>query len=63
MAIRTPGNLYIMELKLDGTSVKAAKQIEEQKYSERFALCNLPIIKVGVNFSTKEKNIESWIIE
>lgn len=63
LAIRTPNNLYIMELKLDDTPIKAMKQIDKQKYSERFALCNLPIVKVGINFSSKDKNIESWIIE
>lgn len=63
LAIRTMSNLYIMELKLDGTPFKAVEQIEKRKYSDRFALCNLPIIKVGINFSSKEKNIESWVIK
>lgn len=63
LVIRTQENLYIMELKLDGTAAKAAEQIDLKNYSERFALCNLPITKVGVNFSTKDKNIESWVIE
>lgn len=63
LAIRTMKSLYIMELKLDGTSAKALEQIEKRKYSDRFALYDLPIVKVGINFSTKNKNIESWVIE
>ena len=63
LALRTADNLYIMELKLDGKPIEAVEQIEQRKYADRFALCGLPVVRVGVNFSSKEKNIESWVIE
>ena len=63
LVVRTMNNLYLLELKLDGTAREALEQIDLKKYSDRFALCDLPITKVGVNFSTKERNIEGWVIE
>ena len=63
LVIRTMSDLYIMEVKLDGTARDAIKQIDLKNYPNRFALCNLPITKVGVNFSTKDRNIEGWVIE
>ena len=62
LAIRTASNLYIMELKLNGTAQDAFEQIDIKKYPERFALCGLPITKVGVNFSTESRNIGNWVI-
>lgn len=52
LVIRTQSNLYLMELKLDGTAREALEQIDLKRYADRFALCDLPITKVGVNFST-----------
>nr|WP_298552578.1 PD-(D/E)XK nuclease domain-containing protein [uncultured Parabacteroides sp.] len=63
LVIRTMSDLYIMKMKLDGTARDAIKQIDLKNYPDRFALCNLPITKVRVNFSTKDRNIESWVIE
>lgn len=58
----TPQRLYIVELKLDGSPLQALEQIEAKGCSDRFALCPLPVVKVGINFSAKERNIDSWII-
>lgn len=32
-------------------------------YAGRFALMNLPIVKVGINFSTTERTITDYLIE
>lgn len=60
--MRTRDHLYIIELKLDKTAGAAIAQIELKKYADRFALCGLPVVKVGINFSSDEKNITDWKI-
>lgn len=41
--------LYIIEVKLDKNAESAMKQIDLKHYDERFALCGLPMVKVGIN--------------
>ena len=49
MVIRTLTTLYVVELKLNKTADIALEQINLRNYPERFALCGLPIVKVGIN--------------
>lgn len=63
MVLRTQTTLYVMELKLDQDASTAMQQINLKDYSSRFALCNLPVVKVGINFSSEEKTITDWKIE
>ena len=39
------------------------EQINLKNYSSRFALCKLPVVKVGINFDSKKGTIEDWKIE
>ena len=57
------GKLYLMEVKLDQSAETALSQINLKEYDSRFALYNLPIVKLGVNFSTKERTITDWEVE
>lgn len=59
----TQTTLYVIELKLDRTADIALRQIDLKNYPERFALCGLPIVKAGVNFSRELRTIEDWRIE
>lgn len=34
-----------------------------QNYPERFALCGLPVVKVGINFDSESHTLGDWIIE
>ncbi|WP_165156860.1 ATP-binding protein [Parabacteroides sp. ZJ-118] len=63
MVLRTPSTLYVIELKLDQGAEAAMEQIDLKEYPERFALCGLPVVKVGINFSTEKRTIEGWKIE
>lgn len=63
MVLRTATHLYLFELKLNKDAVAAMKQIDLKEYSKRFALCGLPIVKVGVNFDVATHNITDWKIE
>ena len=63
MVMRTPTTLYVVELKLHKTADTALEQIHLRNYPERFALCGLPIVKVGINFDTEKRTLGDWVIE
>lgn len=63
MVLHTPGTLYVVELKIDGSADAAMNQIDLKEYPGRFALCGLPIVKVGINFDSEKRTIEGWRIE
>ena len=52
-----------MELKLDRSAEVAMNQINLKNYPERFALCGLPVVKVGINFDGERKTLKDWKIE
>ena len=53
---------FHIEIKLNKSAEAAMEQIELKQYDKRFALLNLPVVKVGVNFSTEARNITDWTI-
>lgn len=63
LVMRTAASLFLIELKLNKDADAAMRQIDLKQYHQRFALCNLPITKVGINFDSKTHNISDWIIE
>lgn len=63
MVMRTTNKLYLIELKINKTAAKAINQIDLKNYPARFALQDLPIVKVGINFSLDERTITEWEIE
>ena len=63
MVLRTADTLYLVELKLDQTAEAAMQQIDLKNYPERFALCGLPVVKVGINFDKEKRTISDWKIE
>ena len=60
--VQTKDYVYLFEFKRDKLADKALSQIEEKKYAEPFAADPRKIVKVGVSFSSKEKNIVEWKI-
>ena len=63
MVLRTATHLYLFELKLNQTAGTALQQINLKDYAQRFALCGLPVVKVGINFDVKTHNITDWKVE
>ena len=63
IVLRTQTTLYVMELKLDRSAEVAMNQINLKNYPERFALCGLPVVKVGINFDGERKTLKDWKIE
>lgn len=62
MVMRTATKLYLIELKINSSAEEALNQIDLKNYPARFALHNLPIVKVGINFSTEERTLTDWKI-
>ena len=63
VVMRSLSALYVMELKLDKTADDAMGQIDLKNYPERFALCGLPVVKVGINFDSERRTLGEWKIE
>ena len=63
VVLRTASTLYVMELKLNQGAEAAMRQIDLKQYPERFALCGLPVVKVGINFDGEKKTLGDWVIE
>ena len=60
LTLKMPKGIYIIELKYDDTADNALKQIDERGYASKYALDGRPITKVGIAFSSKERNITEW---
>ena len=63
MVMRSSYALYLIELKINKSADKAMEQIELKQYDKRFSQTNLPIIKVGIDFSTKKHTLTGWVID
>jgi hypothetical protein len=63
LVLQAPDYIYVMEFKFNGTAEEALAQINDKQYALPFECDNRHLIKVGVNFSSKTRNIDSWKIE
>jgi hypothetical protein len=63
LLLQTDGYTYVMEFKLDGTAEEALAQINDKSYALPFAVGNRKLVKIGVNFSSKTRNIDRWLVE
>lgn len=61
MVVETNKMLYIFEFKLNGSAQEALNQIFDTKYYESYQDCGKKIKAVGVNFSSKAKNITEYL--
>ena len=60
LTLKMPKGIYIIELKYNDTADSALHQIAELGYAEKYALDGRPVTKVGIAFSSKERNITEW---
>ncbi|MCM1296381.1 MAG: PD-(D/E)XK nuclease domain-containing protein, partial [Muribaculaceae bacterium] len=63
IVIKTEDFIYVIELKYDGSARSALDQINDRKYDLQFHGDSRRLIKIGVNFSSKTRRIEDWLIE
>jgi hypothetical protein len=61
--VETDTRVYILEYKLDESAKVALEQIKHKKYYQAYWEKGKQVIGVGVNFSSKTKNIEDWVAE
>ena len=61
-AVLTPALVYIFEFKLDRPAAEAMAQIEEKGYAAPFAMDPRAVVKLGVGFSSKTRNIAECIV-
>ena len=60
--VKTQDAVYVFEFKLNGTAEEALKQIDEKGYLIPYQLDNKQLVKIGVNFSKKTRNIDEYIV-
>ena len=60
ITLKMPKGIYVMELKYDQTAEEALRQIDRKGYAGKYRLDGRPVTKVGIAFSSKERNITEW---
>ncbi len=58
--VETNDYVYLFEFKVDAPAEEALVQIVEHEYAARYAADRRKVIKVGVQFSLKKRNIVEW---
>lgn len=60
--VETADAVYVFEFKLYGTAEEALAQIDDRGYLIPYSAGTRRLVKVGVQFSAEERNLERWII-
>ena len=71
LTLKMPKGIYVIELKYNDTAEAALEQIDRKGYADKYALERLrvgdgtsgigrPVTKVGIAFSSAERNITDW---
>ena len=63
LLLRTDKFVYVIECKIDSTARIALDQIKSKEYALPWSLDNREKILVGINFSTKTRRPDDWLIE
>lgn len=61
--VKTKDRIYVFEFKLNGRAEEALRQIDEKGYLEPYAMDPRAKVKVGVDFSKEERNINHYLVE
>ena len=60
MLVQTKDYIYIFEFKIDKSADEALAQIEKKQYAKPFETDPRKLYKIGVNFSSATRRLESW---
>ena len=60
LLIQVATTTYVIEVKLDRSPEEGLKQIREQQYDRPYLGQGKAIVRVGLSFSSKERNIATW---
>ena len=58
--VQTDTHIYVVEFKLDESADKAIQQIQTKAYIEKYKNQDKKIVGLGINFSSKTKNVSDW---
>ena len=61
--LKTPKNIFVIELKLNGTAEDAIAQIKNKNYALQYNIDNRKVVCIGIGFSKVTRTINNWIIE
>ena len=65
VVIKNPKNIFVLELKVDGSAQDALDQINSKNYSIPFKYDGREVVKIGINISSDSgvRTIDKWIVE
>ena len=61
--VETATHVFIFEFKFNRSAEQALTQIKDNKYADKYRADNKIIIGIGVNFKSKDKEIDGWETE
>ena len=61
--VETATHVFIFEFKFNRRAEQAMQQIKDNKYADKYRADNKTIIGIGVNFVSKDKEINGWETE
>lgn len=62
LVVKTPRYIYIIELKFDRSAQEAIDQIEEKQYALPYSNDPRRLFKIGINFSTSTRHLDTQVI-
>ena len=63
LVLKMPKTIYVIELKYNRSANAGMRQIEQREYAKAHLDSGKRIVKLAINFSSKERNIESYEVE
>ena len=65
VVIKNEKNIFVLELKVDGSADDALAQINSKNYSIPYKYDGREVVKIGVNVSTENnvRSIDKWVVE
>ncbi|NDV59359.1 ATP-binding protein [Bacteroides sp. 519] len=61
--VKTKDYIYVFEFKLNGSARQAMEQINDKGYLIPYTVDGRKLVKVGVDFSAEERNINEYLID
>jgi hypothetical protein len=58
--VETATHVFVFEFKFNKTALDGLTQIKNKKYADKYRAANKTLIGIGVNFSSKEREIDDW---
>ncbi len=62
IVVKTADDIYVMEVKLDHFAREALEQIDAKGYLVPYTLDGRRLTKIGMTFSTEQRNVTEWMV-